>query len=30
MGIDLGLEKFLTTSDREFIGRPKFFVDKLS
>ena len=28
MGIDLGLEKFLTTSDREFIGRPKFFADK--
>jgi putative transposase len=28
VGIDLGLEKFLTTSDREFIGRPKFFVDK--
>jgi putative transposase len=29
VGIDLGLEKFLTTSDREFIGRPRFFVDKL-
>lgn len=28
VGIDLGLEKFLATSDREFIGRPKFFVDK--
>lgn len=28
VGIDLGLEKFLTTSQREFIGRPKFFVDK--
>ncbi|HEY9610263.1 transposase, partial [Allocoleopsis sp.] len=28
VGIDLGLEKFLTTSDREFIGRPKFFVEK--
>lgn len=30
IGIDLGLEKFLTTSDREFIGRPRFFVDKQS
>jgi len=28
VGIDLGLEKFLATSDREFIGRPLFFVDK--
>jgi putative transposase len=24
IGIDLGLEKFLTTSDREFIARPRF------
>lgn len=24
-GIDLGLESFLTTSDREYIARPKFF-----
>jgi putative transposase len=24
LGIDLGLEKFLTTSDREFIRRPRF------
>jgi putative transposase len=30
IGIDLGLEKFLTTSDREFIGRPRFFVEKQS
>ena len=30
IGIDLGLEKFLTTSDREFIGRPRFFLDKQS
>lgn len=30
LGIDLGLEKFLTTSDREFIGRPRFFVEKQS
>ena len=28
VGIDLGLNKFLTTSEREFIGRPRFFVDK--
>ncbi|NEN90760.1 MAG: transposase [Okeania sp. SIO3H1] len=26
IGIDLGLEKFLTTSDREFIGRPRFLT----
>lgn len=26
IGIDLGLEKFLTTSDKEFIARPKFLV----
>ncbi len=26
LGIDLGLEKFLTTSDREFIARPRFLV----
>ncbi|HEY9598887.1 MAG TPA: transposase [Cyanophyceae cyanobacterium] len=30
IGIDLGLEKFLTTSDREFIGRPRFLVEKQS
>lgn len=27
LGIDLGLEKFLTTSDKEFIARPRFLVD---
>lgn len=27
IGIDLGLEKFLTTSDKEFIARPRFLVD---
>lgn len=26
LGIDLGLEKFLTTSDREFIARPRFLT----
>jgi putative transposase len=26
IGIDLGLEKFLTTSDKEFIARPRFLV----
>ena len=26
LGIDLGLEKFLTTSDREFITRPRFLT----
>ncbi|WP_226591941.1 RNA-guided endonuclease InsQ/TnpB family protein [Microseira wollei] len=26
LGIDLGLEKFLTTSDKEFIARPKFLT----
>ncbi|NEO57570.1 MAG: transposase [Okeania sp. SIO3B5] len=26
IGIDLGLEKFLTTSDREFIARPRFLT----
>ncbi|MDJ0717074.1 MAG: transposase [Prochloraceae cyanobacterium] len=26
-GIDLGLESFLTTSDREYIPRPKFFQE---
>ena len=26
-GIDLGLESFLTTSDREYIARPKFFQE---
>ncbi len=26
IGIDLGLEKFLTTSDREFIARPRFLI----
>ncbi|HEY9875599.1 MAG TPA: transposase [Candidatus Obscuribacterales bacterium] len=30
IGIDLGLEKFLATSDREFIDRPRFFVEKQS
>ncbi len=30
IGVDLGLEKFLTTSDRELIRRPRFFVDKQS
>jgi len=30
VGIDLGLEKFLTTSDQEFIDRPRFFLDKSS
>ncbi len=27
LGIDLGLEKFLATSDNELVARPKFFVD---
>jgi putative transposase len=27
VGIDLGLEKFLATSDHEFVPRPRFFVD---
>lgn len=27
IGIDLGLEKFLTTSDKELIARPRFLVD---
>jgi len=26
LGIDLGLEKFLTTSDKEFIARPRFLT----
>ncbi|GAB4199693.1 MAG: hypothetical protein Fur006_50600 [Coleofasciculaceae cyanobacterium] len=26
LGIDLGLEKFLTTSDKQFIARPRFLV----
>jgi putative transposase len=26
IGIDLGLEKFLTTSDKEFIARPRFLI----
>jgi putative transposase len=26
IGIDLGLEKFLTTSDKQFIARPRFLV----
>ncbi|MDJ0674526.1 MAG: transposase [Calothrix sp. MO_167.B42] len=28
LGIDLGLEKFLATSDGELIDRPRFFVDR--
>lgn len=27
IGIDLGLSKFLTTSDKEFIARPRFLTD---
>lgn len=27
LGIDLGLEKFLATSDNELVARPKFFLD---
>ncbi len=28
MGIDLGLDKFLATSDGELVERPKFFVER--
>ncbi len=28
LGIDLGLDKFLATSDGELIERPKFFVER--
>jgi len=30
LGIDLGLEKFLATSDHELVPRPRFFVDAQS